>query len=107
MMWMALAIRLFTAINRTVAVIFMAVNPERCVSEGDVPRGFDPNPLISVYSSLILGLAIRARDGTSRKAPSPDATLSRNWSDRLDFRSRLHSMVTKNTGVKNNPQNAT
>src|SRR5258706_9213817 len=31
MMWMALAKRLFTAINRTVSVIFMAVNPERCV----------------------------------------------------------------------------
>src|SRR5438552_2079443 len=59
MMWMALAKRLFTAINRTVSVIFRLVNPERCVSEGDVPRGVDPNPLISVYSSLILGLAIR------------------------------------------------
>src|SRR5712671_3453764 len=67
MMWIALAKRLFTAINRTVSVIFRPVNPERCVSEGDVPRGVDPNPLISFYSSLILGLAIRARDGTSRK----------------------------------------
>ncbi len=41
---------------------------KRGVTEGDVPQGVDLDPPVSFYASLILGLAIRARDGTSRKA---------------------------------------
>jgi len=41
---------------------------QRGVTEGDVPQGVDLGPPVSFYASLILGLAIRARDGTSRKA---------------------------------------
>jgi AcrR family transcriptional regulator len=41
---------------------------KRGVTEGDMPQGVDLDPLVSFYASLILGLAIRARDGASRKA---------------------------------------
>jgi AcrR family transcriptional regulator len=41
---------------------------ERGVAEGDVPRGVDLEPLISLYVSVVHGLPIRARDGASRDA---------------------------------------
>ena len=41
---------------------------KRGVTEGDVPQSVNLDPLVSLYASLILGLAIRARDGASRKA---------------------------------------
>ena len=39
---------------------------ERGVAEGDVPRGVDLEPLVSLYASIAHGLPIRARDGASR-----------------------------------------
>jgi AcrR family transcriptional regulator len=39
---------------------------ERGVAEGDVPAGVDLEPLVSLYASVIHGLAVRARDGASR-----------------------------------------
>lgn len=41
---------------------------ERGVAEGDVPKGVDLEPLVSLYASFVLGLPIRARDGASREA---------------------------------------
>jgi AcrR family transcriptional regulator len=39
---------------------------ERGVAEGDVPKGVDLEPLVSLYASVAHGLPIRARDGASR-----------------------------------------
>lgn len=39
---------------------------ERGVAEGDVPKGVDVEPLVSLYASFVLGLPVRARDGASR-----------------------------------------
>jgi len=48
--------------------------PALIIGQEDVLRGVDPNPLISVYSSLILGLAIRARDEQPRSSiEQPDS----------------------------------
>jgi AcrR family transcriptional regulator len=41
---------------------------QRGVAEGDLPRGVDLEPLVSLYASVAHGLPIRARDGASRKA---------------------------------------
>ena len=40
---------------------------ERGVVEGDVPKGVDLEPLVSLYAGLVYGLPVRARDGASRK----------------------------------------
>jgi AcrR family transcriptional regulator len=39
---------------------------KRGVAEGDVPKGVDLEPLVSLYASIVHGLAMRARDGTTR-----------------------------------------
>jgi AcrR family transcriptional regulator len=39
---------------------------EQGVAEGDVPKGVDLQPLVSLYTSLVHGLPLRARDGASR-----------------------------------------
>jgi AcrR family transcriptional regulator len=41
---------------------------ERGVVEGDVPKGADLEPLVSLYAGLVYGLPMRARDGASRKS---------------------------------------
>jgi len=41
---------------------------ERGVAEGDMPKGVDMEPLVSLYASVVHGLPIRARDGASCKA---------------------------------------
>lgn len=38
----------------------------RGVSDGDVPASVDIEPLVSLYTNVIFGLPIRARDGASR-----------------------------------------
>jgi hypothetical protein len=40
---------------------------ERGVAEGDVPRGVDLDPLVSLYASVVVGLPMRSRDGASRE----------------------------------------
>jgi hypothetical protein len=42
----------------------------RGVEEGDMPPATDVNALVAFYASIIDGMAIRARDGASRKALS-------------------------------------
>jgi AcrR family transcriptional regulator len=39
---------------------------KRGIVEGDVPEGVDLEPLVSLYASVVHGLAIRARDGVAR-----------------------------------------
>jgi AcrR family transcriptional regulator len=39
---------------------------ERGVAEGDIPEGTALEPIVSFYSTLFLGLPLRARDGASR-----------------------------------------
>lgn len=41
---------------------------ERGVAEGDVPKGVDLEPLVSLYTSFVHGVPIRARDGASRES---------------------------------------
>ncbi len=41
---------------------------QRGVTEGDVPAGIDVEPLVSLYTSVVHGLPIRARDGASHEA---------------------------------------
>jgi AcrR family transcriptional regulator len=38
---------------------------ERGVAEGDVPKGVDLEPLVSLYASFVHGLPVRSRDGAS------------------------------------------
>ena len=40
----------------------------RGVAEGDLPASADINGLTSFYTSILDGMAIRARDGASRRA---------------------------------------
>jgi AcrR family transcriptional regulator len=40
---------------------------QRGVAKGDMPRGADVGALVSFYTSVVDGMAIRARDGASRK----------------------------------------
>jgi AcrR family transcriptional regulator len=40
---------------------------ERGVAEGDVPKGVDLEPLVSLYASIAHGVPVRARDGASRE----------------------------------------
>lgn len=40
---------------------------ERGVAEGDVPKGIDLEPLVSLYAIFVHGLPMRARDGASRE----------------------------------------
>jgi AcrR family transcriptional regulator len=39
---------------------------ERGVAEGDVPKGADLKPLVSLFASLVNGIPMRSRDGASR-----------------------------------------
>jgi AcrR family transcriptional regulator len=39
---------------------------KRGVVEGDVPKGVDLEPLVSLYASIVHGLPMRARDGEAR-----------------------------------------
>jgi hypothetical protein len=41
---------------------------ERGVTEGDIPKGRDLEPLVSLYTSFALGVPMRARDGASKKS---------------------------------------
>jgi hypothetical protein len=38
------------------------------LAEGDLPETVDINALVSFYTSIVDGMAIRARDGASRKS---------------------------------------
>jgi AcrR family transcriptional regulator len=38
---------------------------KRGVAEGDVPKGADPEPLVSLFASMVQGLPMRARDGAA------------------------------------------
>jgi hypothetical protein len=40
----------------------------RGIADGDLPSSTDINALVSFYTSIADGMAIRARDGASRKA---------------------------------------
>ncbi|MGE0564301.1 MAG: TetR/AcrR family transcriptional regulator [Pseudolabrys sp.] len=40
---------------------------KRGVAEGNVPKGIDLEPLVSLYTNFVYGLPMRARDGASRK----------------------------------------
>jgi AcrR family transcriptional regulator len=40
---------------------------KRGVREGDVPKGTDLEPLVSLYATVVHGVPIRSRDGASRK----------------------------------------
>lgn len=40
---------------------------ERGVAEGDVPKGVDLEPLVSLYAIFVHGLPMRARDGATRE----------------------------------------
>jgi AcrR family transcriptional regulator len=41
---------------------------KRGIAEGDIPKGTDLEPLVSLYASVGQGLSARARDGASRKS---------------------------------------
>lgn len=41
---------------------------ERAVREGDLPAGLDLSAIASFYATVVHGLALRARDGASRRA---------------------------------------
>lgn len=41
---------------------------ERGVAEGDLPAGLDLDAIASFYASVLLGLAVQARDGASQNA---------------------------------------
>src|SRR5260370_29265242 len=66
MMWMALAKRLFTAINRTVSVIFMAVNPERCVRPSCYLSSGSPGAAQTSLASNTLGWKEDTADGRTQ-----------------------------------------
>src|SRR5258705_10710749 len=66
MMWMALAKRLFTAINRTVSVIFMAVNPERCVRPSCYLSSGSPGVARTSLASNTLGRKEDTADGRTQ-----------------------------------------
>lgn len=40
----------------------------RGIADGDLPASTDVNPLVSFYTSILDGMAMRARDGAPRKA---------------------------------------
>jgi AcrR family transcriptional regulator len=56
---------------------------ERGVAEGDVPKGVDLEPLVSLYASVAHGLPIRARDGASRATLLAGVTAAMAAWDRL------------------------
>jgi AcrR family transcriptional regulator len=56
-----------TALRRQVPLLIRR-RLERGVAEGDLPAGVDMPALTSFYTTVLHGLAIRARDGASRKA---------------------------------------
>lgn len=56
---------------------------ERGVVEGDMPRGVDLEPLVSLYAGLVYGLPVRARDGASRKNLMAGVTGAMSAWDRL------------------------
>ena len=47
---------------------FIRQRLQRGVAEGDVPSGTDLHALVSFYTSIVDGMAIRAKDGASRKS---------------------------------------
>jgi hypothetical protein len=48
----------------------------RGIAEGDLPAGCDLEPLISLYTTVLTGLPLRARDGASREELLLGATAS-------------------------------
>jgi len=58
----------FMCEQRALREKFMRQRLRRGVAEGDLPRTTDTNALASFYTIVIDGMAIRARDGASRKA---------------------------------------
>ena len=57
----------FMGEQRALREKFIRQRLRRGIAEGDVPSGTDINTLASFYTSVVDGMAIRARDGTSRK----------------------------------------
>lgn len=57
----------FMGEQRALREKFMRQRFRRSVAEGDLPPATDINALACFYTSVIDGMAIRARDGTSRK----------------------------------------
>jgi hypothetical protein len=55
----------------------------RGVEEGDMPPATDVNALVAFYASIIDGMAIRARDGASRKALSTVRNSFRIFSSKI------------------------
>jgi AcrR family transcriptional regulator len=47
---------------------FLRQRLRRGIAEGDLPASTDVSALVSFYTSILDGIAIRARDGASRKA---------------------------------------
>jgi len=53
--------------ERTMREKFMRQRLRRGIAEGDLPRSTDVQALVSFYTSIVDGMAMRARDGVSRK----------------------------------------
>jgi AcrR family transcriptional regulator len=53
--------------HRSIRMKFIRQRLRRGVAEGNMPAEADTNMLASFYSSIVDGMAIRARDGASRK----------------------------------------
>jgi AcrR family transcriptional regulator len=54
--------------QRSLREKFIRQRLRRGISEGDVPAATDINALVSFYTSIVDGMAVRARDGASRKS---------------------------------------
>jgi AcrR family transcriptional regulator len=57
----------FMGEQRVIREKFMRERFRRGIAEGDLPSATDINALASFYTSVVDGMAIRARDGASRK----------------------------------------
>jgi len=57
----------FMGEQRALREKFIRQRLRRGIAEGELPSGTDINTLASFYTSVVDGMAIRARDGTSRK----------------------------------------
>jgi hypothetical protein len=57
----------FMGEQRAIRGKFMRQRFRRGIAEGDLPRATDINALASFYTSVVDGMAIRSRDGASRK----------------------------------------
>jgi AcrR family transcriptional regulator len=53
---------------RTAVAEVLRARLQRGIAEGDLPAGFDVEPLVSLYATLFTGLPLRARDGATREA---------------------------------------